>query len=199
MTITQAIQERRSIRKYTDQAIDRATIEKILNCAILAPSAKNRQPWKYIACTGSTRERILKAMNEGIKREIKGDMRIPEFRNGLADAKNTAKIMEQSPVLIVILNTQDSSPFLPEEPKDRITEICNTLSIGASVENLILAATEEGLGTLWIANTCFAYEELARELKTDSQIAGIVALGCAAENPPPRPRKPFEELVEFRD
>ncbi len=199
MTAIQAIQERRSIRKYTDKNIDRETNERILRCALLAPSAKNRQPWKYIVCTGASRDKILKAMNDGIKREITGNMRIPEFRNGLADAKNTAKIMEQSPVLIVILNTEDSSPFLPLEPEDRITEICNTLSIGASVENLILAATEEGLGSLWIANTCFAYEELARELGTDSQIAGIVALGHAAENPPPRPRKSFDQLVEFRD
>ena len=42
----------------------------------------------------------------------------------------------------------------------RIVEICDSLSIGAAIENMILTATGYGLGTLWIANTCFAYNEL---------------------------------------
>ena len=43
-----AIDERRSIRKYKSGEIDRQDIEKIVRAGTLAPSAKNRQPWKYI-------------------------------------------------------------------------------------------------------------------------------------------------------
>lgn len=80
-----------------------------------------------------------------------------------------------------------------------ITEICDTLSIGAAVENMILKATEIGLGTLWIANTFYAYEELSDFIGEDGQLACAVALGYADETPDPRPRKPFEDILEFRD
>ena len=51
---------------------------------------------------------------------------------------------------------------------------------------------------LWIANTCFAYNELMDFIGTDSQLTGIVAIGFANEAPAKRPRKPFEEIVEYR-
>ena len=52
------------------------------------------------------------------------------------------------------------SPYLGIDTDRRVSEICDTLSIGASVQNILLTATELGYGTLWIANTCFAYNEL---------------------------------------
>ena len=51
-----AIENRRSIRKYRKDAIDRTTIEKIIYSATLAPSAKNRQPWKFIVYQGSKKD-----------------------------------------------------------------------------------------------------------------------------------------------
>ena len=48
-----SIYERRSIRKYQDQSVPRAFIEEILNAGRMAPSAKNRQPWKYVVCGGT--------------------------------------------------------------------------------------------------------------------------------------------------
>ena len=85
-----------------------------------------------------------------------------------------------------------------DENEKRIVEICDSLSIGAAIENMILTATGYGLGTLWIANTCFAYNELMDFIGTDSQLTGIVAVGFADEAPDKRPRKPFEEIVEYR-
>ena len=69
--------------------------------------------------------------------------------------------------------------FASIEREKRIVEICDSLSIGAAVENMILTATGYGLGTLWIANTCFAYNELIEFIGTDSQLTGIVAVGAA--------------------
>ena len=80
----------------------------------------------------------------------------------------------------------------------RIVEICDSLSIGAAVENMILTATGYGLGTLWIANTCFAYNELIEFIGTDNQLTGIVAVGAANEAPPKRPRKALRDVVEYR-
>lgn len=77
-------------------------------------------------------------------------------------------------------------------------EICDSLSIGAAIQNMILTATGYGLGTLWIANTCFAYNDLVDFIGTDCQLTGLVAVGIADESPDKRPRKPFEDIIEFR-
>lgn len=128
------INNRRSIRKYTNRPVDKDDIEQIIKAGSMAPSAKNRQPWKYIV-------------------------------------------------------------YVSDE---RVTEICDTLSIGASVENILLKATELGLGTLWIANTCFAYNELIEWIGSEGQLVGAIALGYADEHPPARPRKQIKDILEYR-
>lgn len=57
------------------------------------------------------------------------------------------------------------------------------------MQNILLTATELGYGTLWIANTCYAYNELAEFIGIKGQLVGAVSLGIANEKPNPRPRK----------
>ncbi len=76
---------------------------------------------------------------------------------------------------------------------DGITEICDILSIGASIQNILLTATELGYGTLWIANTCFAYDELVDFIGITGQLVGAISLGHSDEHPNPWPRKSVEE------
>ena len=190
--------ERRSIRKYKDEAVSKKDIEQILKAGIYAPSAKNRQPWKYYVYTGDNKDRLLDCMESGLIRERDGNKLLPNSQYALPDAFNTLKIMREAPVLIIIENTNGSSPYVETDAESRVTEICDTLSIGASVQNILLAATELGYGSLWIANTCFAYDELADFIDIKGQLVGAVSLGIANEAPNPRPRKEFADVVEFR-
>ena len=193
-----SIYDRRSIRKFQEKDIPLECIYEILNAGRAAPSAKNRQPWKYIVFGNENKKEFLNAMKVGLKREEKGITDLPKSRFGISDAKNTLRIMEEAPILIVVLNTNAMSPFLQIDNDARIAEICDTLSIGASIENMILAAEDMGLGSLWIANTCFAYSELTAYLETDKQLVGAIAIGYANENPIQRPRKCLEEIAELR-
>lgn len=193
-----AIYTRRSIRKYTDKPVSKEMIEQIIEAGALAPSAKNRQPWKYIVLGGKNKSEFLKYMWNGISREEKEFALLPNSANGLTDAKNTWKIMQQAPILIAIINTNGKNPFTEINTDDRFVEIFDTLSIGASIENMLLKATEIGLGTLWIANTCYAYNELTDYLNTTQQLVGAIALGYANESPNQRPRKNTENIVEYR-
>ncbi len=95
-------------------------------------------------------------------------------------------------------NTNGTSPYLEIDTDHRVTEICDTLSIGAAIQNILLTATELGYGTLWIANTCFAYNELVDFMSIKGQLVGAISLGIADEAPEQRPRKDFSEVVEFR-
>ncbi len=162
MAAVQAIYNRRSIRRFQEKSVPEDVLEELLNAGKAAPSAKNRQPWKYIVFGGAQKQELLKVMEAGI------------------------------------LNTNAKSPFLPVDNDEHITELCDTLSIGALIENMLLAAEELGLGTLWIANTCFAYRELVTYLETEQQLVGAVAVGYPDETPSQRPRKQLEDFVEYR-
>lgn len=201
MTITECIEKRRSIRKYTDRPVEREKVETILKAGLAAPSGKNRQPWRYLVYQGDSKEKVLEEMEKGLNREKKGEALLPNSHSGLASAFHTLRIMRNAPVLIIILNTNAKSPFCQIDTEQRFSEICDSLSIGASVQNMLLQATELGLGTLWIGNTCFAYKELAEYLQLNEQkeqLAGALSIGYADEEPGARPRKDWEDVVEFR-
>ena len=192
-----SIEERRSIRKYTNQPVEKAVIEEVIRAATLAPSAKNRQPWKYLVYAGAEKEKLVDQMEIGLYREREVSPILPESAFGLPDAYNTLRIMRQAPMILVVLNTNGRNPYEEIDTDHRISEICDSLSIGASIENLILKATELGLGTLWIANTFFAYPELVEYIGTEHQLVSAIALVYPAEEPNARPRKPLEEILEF--
>lgn len=192
------IKNRRSIRKYSPKAVNREQIEAIIEAAVLAPSAKNRQPWKYIVYTGESKAELLKVMEGALKKENEGHELLLRSAFGLPDAFHTVKVMREAAVIIIVMNTNGKSPFEPIDADLRFAEISDSLAIGASIENMILKATELGLGTLWIANTCFAYEDMMRFIDSPGQLIGAVAVGYADESPNPRPRKDMKGVLEYR-
>lgn len=79
---------------------------------------------------------------------------MPESDYGLPDAGNTLRIMREAPVLIVVMNLYGKSLFEDITADERVTEIVDSLSIGAAIQNMFLEAERLEIGTLWIANTC---------------------------------------------
>lgn len=192
------IYSRRSIRKYTNEPISCSIIEKIIDAGRVAPSAKNRQPWKYLVYSGEAKVRLLSIMKKGIEME-EINPRLPLSVNGIPDAKNTFRIMENAPVVIVVLNTNGKSPFVQLDVDGRFAEMNDLLSIGASIENMLLKAEELNIGTLWIGNTCFAYQELMEYIGSTAELIGAIALGYKAETPAMRPRKKIEDIIVYFD
>ena len=193
-----AIMNRRSIRNYKNLQVPKHMIEEILQSGILAPSSKNRQPWRFLVVTGKAKAEALAVMKKGLSREKEHPL-LPESAQYLSGAENTLRIMEKAPVIIFIVNSIGIDIHSSLKPEERIYEICNAQSIGAAIENMILTATELGLGSLWICDTYFAYKELCDYLKADGELLAALALGYADETPPSRPRKSMGDVVEWRN
>ena len=190
-------EQRKSIRKYTSDPVSEEDLKKILEAARVAPSAKNRQPWKFVVYRGEEKEGLLDAMEKGINRIHKAP--IPKkAKRGLASADHTLEIMREAPVVIMVLNSRSKSPYGLSCAGWRVMEILDSLSIGAAIENMLLCATELGLGTLWIGNTMYAHKDMAKYMHTKDQIAGAVAVGHPNETPEGSPRKSFDEIVEWK-
>lgn len=83
------IEERRSIRKFKGESVSKQHIETIVEAARLAPSAKNRQPWKYIVYTGQKQNALLDVMESALKKEQAEHSSLPNSGFGLPDAFNT--------------------------------------------------------------------------------------------------------------
>lgn len=116
----------------------------------------------------------------------------------LGGAVHTLGIMRQAPVLIFIVNPMGRALHAALTLEERVFELCNAQSVGAAVENMALAATELGLGSLWICDTYFAYPELCEWLGSDGELLAAMAVGYAQEAPPARPRKSMADAVEWR-
>ena len=186
---------RRSIRKYKNEAVDKEVIVQILQAGMFAPSSKNRQPWKLVVATESAKAEACQAMEEGIRREKKAPS-IPDSNPYINGAGHTLRIMQQAPVLIFIVNTLATSFNKELSMDERVSEICNTQSIGAAIENMTLEATAQGLGSLWICDSFFAQKELSAW--AGGELYAVLAVGYADETPAARPRKKVEDVVEWR-
>lgn len=191
------IKNRRSIRKYKNTPVEREIILNILEAGTLAPSSKNRQPWRFIVVMGSAKNSMLTAMQKGLEREKLAPL-LPESAEYLKAAEHTLQIMAQAPVTIFVINPLGMELQSPLTPEKHIYEICNAQSIGAAMENMSLTATEHGLGSLWICDTYFAYDELKQWLATEGEPVAAMAIGYADEAPAARPRKSLKEVVEWR-
>ena len=115
MDVFEAIEKRRSIRNYEPTSVPKDKLEKILEAAILAPSASNLQPRHFIVVTDAEKRRVLSG---GI----------------------FAKFLNQSPVVIVACGDDKKAPKW------------YAIDVAIATENMVLAATGEGLGTCWIGS-----------------------------------------------
>jgi nitroreductase len=188
MNTLDVIAARRSIRKFKDIDMPEEMLQSILTAAIQAPSGKNRQPWRYIIIRSEKRSEMVRIFREGIAAsKARGEE--------IGSSEWTAKVMEQAPVTIFVFNPQGIRPWLVHSVGHMFDDVVCIQSIGAAIQNMLLAAQDLGLGSLWICDVFTAYKELSTWLGEAGEMIAAVSLGYADENPGPRPRKPISEVV----
>ena len=167
---------RRSIRKFTNDTVGDDVLLEALNMAILAPSAHNRQPWKFMIVSKEEKDKIAAALIEKTK-DIEGHTGV-----------HTAGIINDASKLVVVFIDNQIS-----ENRDM-----DILSIGAAIENMILSLNDMGLGSVWIGNTNIINEEISDILDVDHETVSSIAVGVPNQSPKMRPRKPLDEVLIVR-
>lgn len=191
MNTREVIAARRSIRRFEDRPIVPEALEAILMAGIQAPSAKNRQPWRLVVVQGERRAEMLAAMRAGIARsQAQGE--------NTGSAEHTARAMEQAGATVFVFNPDGLAPWLAHSIDQNFRELMDVQSIGAAIQNMILAAEDLGLGSLWIGDVLYAYEELTAWLGESGVMVAAISFGHPAESPAARPRKPYDEVVRWR-
>ena len=178
-----AIYERRSTRKFLARDISKSDMTDIIQSGMKAPSSKNRQPWKYIVVQGDAKEEMLRVFRQGIEREENECAFLPQSKRYIATAKHTVDVMEAAPTIVFVVNSLGKNEMGEMTPEEHVYDICNIQSIGASIQNMLLAATEKGIGSLWICDIYFAYSELCEWLNSEGQLIAAIAFGYPDEFP----------------
>ncbi|MDO4266399.1 MAG: nitroreductase family protein [Eubacteriales bacterium] len=193
------IEERRSIRKFKQIPVDRQELLDILESGCKAPSSKNRQPWKFVVVEGDAKAGMFTAFRNGIEREAEGtEALLPLSREHLAGAGYTLSIMEQAPVTVFIFQTLGTDIFAERTKEEIVAEICNLQSVSAAIQNMTLEAAHKGLGSLWICDIFFAYQELCDWLQTEGELIAALSIGYPDEMPPARPRRAVEAVTVWK-
>ena len=163
MDFAQIIRERYSVRAYRPDPIEPQKLERVLEAGLLAPSAANRQPLRFIVADMSER------------------------REEMAGVYNRDWFL-QAPLLLVVCG-------VPEEAWVR-GDGFNSVQVDAAIamDHMILAATEEGLGTCWISSFDIQAARKAFNLPADVEPIVMTPLGYADDQPMKKVRKPKEAL-----
>lgn len=189
MDLYTAIETRVSIREFTDEPVELDDIREIIRLAGLAPSINNYQPWKYHVITKSE---LLQQMAVEISSEI---AKMPETSTRMAKAlKNEAAwyatFFHSAPMLIALAAHPYETDFdkgvnIPSEDLDRMRNYPDLQSAGASIQNLLLAATSKGYGTCWMTGPLYAREKLQEILSISGswKLVSFVAIGKPAQKP----------------
>jgi nitroreductase len=188
MNTMDAIAARRSIRQFKDLPVSDDVLETILKAGTQAPSGKNRQPWRFVVVRGDSRSEMVRVMREGIAR-AKAAGEDPGSSQG------SANVMVQAPVTVFVFNPDGLHPWQSRPVEQRFMDIVDIQSIGAAIQNMLLAAQDLGIGSLWICDVFYAYQELCTWLGEEGQMVAAVSFGYAAENPESRPRKAVDSVT----
>ena len=171
MEVYKAIKKRRSIRKYKPEPVPEWKLWNILEAARLAPSAGNRQPWRFIVVKNK------------------------ETRNKLAEAADDQMFVGEAPVVIAVFGDPDDSPGGYQ--RDPMVSYKQDPMI--AVEHMCLVATELGLGTCWAGPASPNYDvaKIKEILNVPERMYMIclLTIGFPAEAPPQRDRKSWVDII----
>ena len=201
MDVQEALLNRRSIRKYTEDPVPPELIEKIMTAAIWAPSGSNTQPWRFYVATGAKRNELIQAMIDASGPESPSAEEYGQIVKRLGDGRATDEEMMKfgrfgsfrfyvAPVAIIVTKPEKMSGS-------------SLQSIGAAVENILIAAHAEGLGTCWLGMPLVYKDRIIEVLgiPADETLVTSISLGFPDKNSPinhgDRLRLPYDETVHL--
>jgi coenzyme F420-0:L-glutamate ligase/coenzyme F420-1:gamma-L-glutamate ligase len=190
MTVDAALAGRRSVRQFSPRPVERALVEEVIAAACLAPAPHHSRPWRFVILSSSdARARLAEAMGERWRQDLESDGVAKERIRQLLNRSRAR--LAAAPVLILAGVAGQAQRAWPDQRRQRAEELMFVQSMGAALENLMLAAHARGLGSYWMSAPLFCPEavRLALNLPADFQPQALIALGYPKEGLrlPPRP------------
>ena len=194
------LRTRRSIRRFKSDPIPDSIIEDILTTATFAPSAHNRQPWRFSVVTDAAQPIKEKLANEMIKKfqqELENDALPPEEISKRVE-RSKDRILSAPVVIVLSVDMSDMDTY-PDKHRRKAEYIMATQSVANAGMQLLLASHAEGLGSVWVCSPLFAQKTVQDVLNLPKtwEPQAMYFLGYPIETPQARERKPIKEITTF--
>lgn len=176
------IQTRRSIRRFLPDPVPDEVIERLLTAATWAPSAHNRQPWRFVVIAEpENRQRLAVAMNARLRADLAADG-VPEEAIE-KDAGRSYRRMNGAPLLILLCLTMTDMDRYPDQQRQDHEWLMAAQSTAMAGQNLLLAAHALGLASCWMCAPLFCPDvvQAVLQLPEDWQPQALITVGYAAE------------------
>jgi len=197
-SLLELIQVRRSIRRYSSQPVPREWIDKMLKAAIWAPSAHNRQPWRFVVIEqAETKEQLATSMGARLQRDLSTD-HVPQAIID-KDVSRSYDRITSAPIIIVVCVTVVDMDVYSDEKRNHYESVMAIQSSAMAGQNLLLMAQDLGLGACWMCAPLFCPDVVqeALALPEDWQAQGMITLGFPAQTRE-KTRKPLESSILWR-
>jgi len=194
--LNQAIKQRRSIRKYTPQPVPQKTVLEVIGAAGWAPSAHNSQPWRFIVLQDpKVKRKLAERMAEAWAADLKKDGATAEEEKRVERREKFAS----APALILACLTMEGLRKFPDAERQRCERDLAVESLGAGLQNLLLAAHAAGLGACWFCAPAFCKELVREMLKIPQEVEplALIVMGYSAEEPAAPSRKALKDFCHI--
>lgn len=182
MDIAELIKTRRAIRRYQNRPVSREQIRQLLELAGWAPSAHNRQPWRFAVLNRSAdKDRLARAMGKRLHQDRTADGDPPEAIE--RDVNRSYARITGAPVVIVVCLSMVDMDSYPDPQRCHNEWVMAVQSVSMAAQNLWLAAHGRGLAACWLCAPLFV-PTLVRNtlgLPADWEPLGLMTLGYPAE------------------
>jgi len=195
---SEAIEARRSIRKFDSEAVPGEYLDQLIEAARKAPSGTNRQPWRFVVL--DTPEKKEKLKGKVIQPFI---LEAPVVFVCCVDRKSfTRGLVEKRMEELISSNvvSEEAAGYIkqrkmPEQSDEVVTPASAYLDLGIAVEHMVLQATALGLGSCWVR--LFKAPEVHEDLglPENIEVIALLPVGYPAQSPSPRPRLNREDIL----
>lgn len=197
--IGRLLRGRRSVRRFRSEPVPSlADLEIVLELARWAPSAHNRQPWRFVVVRdAAAKERLAQRMGNRLRADRSADGADPADVE--TDARRSHARLTQSPVVILVCLSLEEMDRYPDPRRRQAERTMAVQSTAMAGQNLMLAAHAAGWGSCWMCAPLFAPDEVrsALVLPEGWEPQGAIVLGAPIGDVPPRPRRPLAEVVHW--
>lgn len=200
---------RKSVRVFRDEPVEKAVIEHLVSLAITAPSASNKQPWRFVVCRHQgTITKLASAVRAATDSAIAH--MDPEAIESFRTYGNYFTRFEAAPCVVAVtcrasaILSQLVLPTLAPEARAEIVAMEKTsaiVSASLAIEQLLLAAPALGLGASAMTGPLIAANAMRQVLNIPAtwEILALIAVGYPAEDPQTTARKPAESVIRWID
>jgi len=193
------LRTRRSIRRFKPDPVPDSAIQNILTTATYAPSAHNRQPWRFVVITDlSVKARLANAMAQDFERDLTHDG-LPSEKIQL-QIKRSKERITSAPVAILLCLDMSEMDSYPDEKRRQAERTMAIQSVAAAGLQLLLAVHAEGLGGVWACWPLFAQETIQKTLNLSEtwEPQAMFFIGFPEIIPDVRDRKPLKNITIFK-